>query len=124
MPSPWPSPGAGMGSVVQFVTSGVSLAARERWGAYNVSKIALDGLARIWARELEESGVRVFLVDPGRMRTGMRAAAYPDEDPSRVPRPEEKTGIFLHPVEEGTLARTGQRFEAGQDVHPGSPAPG
>ncbi len=110
-------------SVVQFVTSGVSLTARERWGAYNVSKIALDGLARIWARELEASGVRVFLIDPGRMRTGMRAAAYPEEDPARVPLPEEKTGIFLRLVEEGTLAQTGQRFEAGQEVHPGSGAP-
>lgn len=95
-----------------FVSSGVSLGPRERWGAYNVSKIALDGLAGIWARELREAGVRVFIVDPGGMRTSMRAAAYPSENPMTLPTPEERTAAFLWLAEHGTLGESGRRYQA------------
>lgn len=95
-----------------FVSSGVSLGPRERWGAYNVSKIALDGLAGIWARELRPRGVRVFIVDPGGMRTGMRAAAYPAEDPMTLPTPEERAGAFVWLAEHGRVEDTGSRHLA------------
>ncbi|HEY0969725.1 MAG TPA: SDR family NAD(P)-dependent oxidoreductase [Gemmatimonadales bacterium] len=95
-----------------FVSSGVSTGPRERWGAYNVSKIALDGLAGIWARELHDDGVRVFIVDPGGMRTSMRAAAYPGEDPMTLPTPEERTAVFLWLAEHGSLAESGRRYQA------------
>lgn len=105
-------PVLGAGAALLFVSSGASLGPRTRWGAYNVSKIALDGLAGIWAKELAPLGVRVYIVDPGPMRTGMRASAYPDEDPAALEPPEARTGVFLWLAELGTPAQTGQRFEA------------
>src|SRR5882724_9301934 len=65
------------GTIVH-VSSDASISAYERWGAYSVSKAALDHLARIWAAELGEHGVRSFSVDPGEMDTRMHAAAIPD----------------------------------------------
>ncbi|HEU4565757.1 MAG TPA: SDR family NAD(P)-dependent oxidoreductase [Gemmatimonadaceae bacterium] len=100
------------GAALEFVSSGASLGPRERWGAYNVSKIALDGLAGIWARELRPRGIRVYIIDPGPMRTSMRAAAYPDEDPATLDPPEARTGAFLWLAEHGTLAQSGERFDA------------
>lgn len=94
-----------------FVSSGVSLGPREGWGAYNVSKIALDGLAGIWARELRGDGVRVFIVDPGGMRTDMRAAAYPSEDPMTLPTPEENAEAYIRLAEEGLMSETGRRYD-------------
>ena len=105
-------PVLGAGAALFFVSSGASLGPRTRWGAYNVSKIALDGLAGIWARELAPRGFRVYIVDPGPMRTGMRAEAYPDEDPATLEPPEARTAPFLWLAEHGTLEQTGERFEA------------
>lgn len=95
-----------------FLSSGVSLGPREGWGAYNVSKIALDGLAGIWAQELRDDGVRVFIVDPGGMRTDMRAMAYPSEDPMTLPTPEENAEAYIRLAEEGSMAETGRRYLA------------
>ena len=100
-------------AVIQFVTSGVSEHARSRWGAYNISKTALDRLAQIWARELgDERGLRIYLIDPGSMRTDMRAEAYPDEDPLTLDLPEDRVGVFLWLAREGDPAMSGQRFHA------------
>ena len=82
------------GSIVN-VTSGVSIEGRARWGAYSVSKFGLEGLTQILAAELKERGIRVNSVDPGGMRTEMRAAAYPEEDPRTRITPEENTAVFL-----------------------------
>jgi NAD(P)-dependent dehydrogenase (short-subunit alcohol dehydrogenase family) len=68
--------------VVLFVTSDASVDAYAGWGAYGVSKAALDHLARIWAAELAGTGVKLFSVDPGEMNTRMHADAFPDADPS------------------------------------------
>lgn len=102
----------GRGATIQFVTSGVGNEARERWGAYNVSKWALEGMARIWALELRDAGIRVQLVDPGPMRTAMRAAAHPEEDPARLPSPDEIAPVFVRLSRDPDLSRTGERFEA------------
>jgi NAD(P)-dependent dehydrogenase (short-subunit alcohol dehydrogenase family) len=74
--------------VVVHVSSDAAVAAYPRWGAYGVSKAALDHLSRIWAAELAGSGVRFFSVDPGEMDTEMHAAAMPDADRSSLLRPE------------------------------------
>ena len=63
-----------------FVTSGVAQG-RAYWGAYAVSKGALETLARTWAHEVANTKVRVNLINPGATRTRMRATAYPGEDP-------------------------------------------
>ena len=63
---------------------------RAYWGPYAVSKAALDALARTYAAEtVNTSEIRVMLVNPGPLRTRMRAAAMPGEDPSTLRTPEQ-----------------------------------
>jgi NAD(P)-dependent dehydrogenase (short-subunit alcohol dehydrogenase family) len=69
--------GAGL---VVHVSSDAAVSAYPRWGAYGVSKAALDHLNRIWAAELEGTGVTFLSVDPGEMDTAMHAQAVPDAD--------------------------------------------
>ncbi len=66
---------------ILFVSSDASVNAYPGWGAYSVSKAALDHLGRLFAAELGEHGVRVLSVDPGEMDTAMHRAALPDADP-------------------------------------------
>jgi NAD(P)-dependent dehydrogenase (short-subunit alcohol dehydrogenase family) len=99
------------GSIVNVV-SGVSVEGRAKWGAYSVSKFGVEGLTQILASELEERGIRVNAVDPGGMRTGMRAAAYPEEDPLTRITPEENTGVFLYLASDESRDVTGERFKA------------
>ena len=74
-----------------FLTSGVASRANTRayWGLYAASKAALDLLVRTYAAETVTTPIKVMLVNPGRMRTRMRAAAMPGEDPKTLPTPEE-----------------------------------
>jgi NAD(P)-dependent dehydrogenase (short-subunit alcohol dehydrogenase family) len=99
------------GSIVNVV-SGVSVEGRAGWGAYSVSKFGVEGLTQILAAELEERGIRANAVDPGGMRTGMRAAAYPEEDPMTRITPEENTDVFLYLASDESKGVTGQRFKA------------
>ncbi len=99
------------------VTSGVSVEGRAEWGAYSVSKFGLEGLTQILAAELKDRGIRVNSVDPGGMRTEMRAAAYPDEDPTTRITPEENTAVFLYLASDESRDVTGERFKA-QEFQP------
>jgi NAD(P)-dependent dehydrogenase (short-subunit alcohol dehydrogenase family) len=99
------------GSIINVV-SGVSVEGRAAWGAYSVSKFGVEGLTQILAAELEERGIRANAVDPGGMRTGMRAAAYPEEDPLTRITPEDNTDIFLYLASDESRGVTGQRFKA------------
>ncbi|MEJ2677720.1 MAG: SDR family NAD(P)-dependent oxidoreductase [Gemmatimonadota bacterium] len=101
---------AGRGSIIN-VTSGVGDVPRARWGAYGVSKWALEALTYNLALEEKEAGIRVNAVDPGAMRTAMRRAAYPQEDPDSLPAPEQVTGVFLWLASRASNA-TGERFRA------------
>lgn len=77
---------------VAFITSGAAHRSQLRayWGPYAVSKAALDALARTYAAEtLNTSEIRVMLVNPGPLRTKMRATAMPGEDPMSLRAPEE-----------------------------------
>lgn len=58
------------------------------WGGYGVAKAAIESLARMLAAETEGNGITVLGVDPGPMRTPLRASAYLAEDPSTIPSPE------------------------------------
>jgi NAD(P)-dependent dehydrogenase (short-subunit alcohol dehydrogenase family) len=78
-----------------FVSSSVGREVRAYWGAYAVSKAALEMLVGIYAKEVQQSAVRANLVDPGRTRTRMRAAAFPGEDPATLPTPESVTEPFV-----------------------------
>ena len=99
------------GSIINLV-SGVSVEGRAEWGAYSVSKFGIEGLSQILAAELEERGIRSNAVDPGGMRTDMRAAAYPDEDPTTRITPEENTDVFLYLASDESKGVTGGRFKA------------
>lgn len=77
----------GHGTIVH-VTSDASVSAYATWGAYSVSKAAQDHLARLWAAELGEHGVRSFSVDPGEMDTRMHADAVPDADRTTLAHPD------------------------------------
>jgi NAD(P)-dependent dehydrogenase (short-subunit alcohol dehydrogenase family) len=107
------------GAAIEFVSSGVTGRPRTRWGVYQVSKVALEAMAGIWAKELADRGVRVFVVDPGPMRTEMRARAYPQEDPATLAPPEERTAAFVWLAERADIALSGQRFQAEGFVPPG-----
>src|SRR5215213_9366823 len=102
---PYLSEGASM-------VSGVSVEGRAEWGAYSVSKFGMEGLNQILAAELAERGIRVNAVDPGGMRTDMRAAAYPEEDPKTRITPEENTAVFLYLASDESKEVAGERFKA------------
>jgi NAD(P)-dependent dehydrogenase (short-subunit alcohol dehydrogenase family) len=72
-----------------FVSSGAAHKALAYWGPYSVSKAAVEALARTYAAETESTPVRVMLVNPGPLRTRMRASAMPGEDPKTLRTPEE-----------------------------------
>ncbi|MCC4242659.1 SDR family NAD(P)-dependent oxidoreductase [Thalassospira povalilytica] len=78
-----------------FVTSNASAKGRAFWGLYAATKAALEALVLSYAQELEESKVRVNLINPGRIRTKMRAEAYPGEDPETLPTPDSITDVFV-----------------------------
>lgn len=78
-----------------FVTSGVARTPFAYFGAYAVSKAALEQMVRVWAAELGKTDVRANLLDPGVVRTRMRATAFPGEDPMQHPEPAAITGAFV-----------------------------
>lgn len=100
------------GGVVVNVTSDAAVSAYSRWGAYGVSKAALEHLGRIWAAELEGTGVRFFTVDPGDMDTQMHRDAIPDADPATLARPESVAPRIITLLERAEAVRSGSRLEA------------
>jgi NAD(P)-dependent dehydrogenase (short-subunit alcohol dehydrogenase family) len=72
-----------------FVSSGAAQKCTAYWGPYSVSKAALEALARTYAAETVNTPVRVMLVNPGPLRTRMRASAMPGEDPETLKTPED-----------------------------------
>jgi len=73
---------------VLFVTSGAARKHTPFWGAYAITKAALESLALTYAAECEGTNVRVNLLSPGPLRTKMRAKAMPGEDPGTLQPPE------------------------------------
>jgi NAD(P)-dependent dehydrogenase (short-subunit alcohol dehydrogenase family) len=96
--------------LVAHVTSDASVAAYPTWGAYSVSKAALDHLARIWAAELNKTGVRFVSIDPGEMDTTMHADAMPDADRSTLARPADVARRMVSFLAEGAF-ESGARVE-------------
>ena len=81
---------------ILFLSSTVGRQARAYWGAYSVSKFGIEGLAKTLSEELEKTQISVNTVNPGKLRTEMRRTAYPAEDSSTVPLPEEKSQAIVH----------------------------
>jgi NAD(P)-dependent dehydrogenase (short-subunit alcohol dehydrogenase family) len=80
---------------VLFVTSGAARKHTPFWGGYAMSKAALESMALTYAAECEGTAVKVNVVNPGPMRTLMRAKAMPGEDPSTLPRPEQLAPLVV-----------------------------
>jgi NAD(P)-dependent dehydrogenase (short-subunit alcohol dehydrogenase family) len=78
-----------------FVTDALAQAPKAYWGAYAATKAALETLVRVYADEVANTKVRANLVDPGRLRTALRARAYPGEQPESLPPPESATEAFV-----------------------------
>ena len=79
-----------------FTSSGVVSNPRPFWGAYLASKWASDGMMRMLAEELEQPGIRVNSIDPGKVRTNMRLQAYPAEDRSLLADPASIVAPYLY----------------------------
>ena len=81
------------GACVINITSDAGVEAYEGWGGYGSSKAALEQLSNILAAE--NPSLRVYWVDPGDMRTQMHQEAFPGEDISDRPLPEESVPAFI-----------------------------
>jgi NAD(P)-dependent dehydrogenase (short-subunit alcohol dehydrogenase family) len=90
-----------------FVTCGVTTAVHPYWGAYAASKAALETLARTYAGEVTKTNLRINLLDPGIVRTKLRAAAFPVENPEALRPPEDVTEAFVS-LAEADCARHGE----------------
>lgn len=105
-----------------MVTSGAPKVCRAYWGPYSVSKAALDALARTWAAEVEGTNIRVNLINPGPVRTRMRAEAFPGEDPRQLPEPDALAELFIE-LALPDLKANGMRFEYRQPQAEQTPRP-
>jgi NAD(P)-dependent dehydrogenase (short-subunit alcohol dehydrogenase family) len=94
-----------------FVSSGAAAAAHAYWGAYAVSKAALEMLVKTYAAELAKTNVRANLIDPGALRTAMRAKAFPGEDPETLPAPEAIAETFVE-LAEAACTKNGEIVRA------------
>ncbi|MGD0505060.1 MAG: YciK family oxidoreductase [Steroidobacteraceae bacterium] len=98
---------------IVFVSSSVVYKPRAFWGAYAVSKTGLEAIRGMLSQELEgERHIRVNSINPGRMRTPMRAAAYPAEDPNSLPDPSSVANPFLYLLSAQAREIDGQYFDA------------
>ena len=107
------------GSIL-FTSSSVGRKGRAYWGAYAVSKFAVEGLMQVLADECATQGaLRVNSLNPGGTRTAMRRQAYPAENPVDVPPPEARLDLYIHLLSDAADGMTGQAFDA--RTWPGAP---
>ena len=81
---------------ILFLSAEQGREAKAYWGAYGVSKFAIEGFAKTLSEELEKTNIKVNTLDPGVMRTEMRRAAYPAEDTTKNPLPESKSPAIIY----------------------------
>lgn len=98
---------------VIFTSSSVGRKGRAYWGAYATSKFANEGLMQVLADEMD--GIcpgRANSINPGATRTGMRAQAYPGENPANNPPPEAIMPLYLYLMGPDSVGVNGQAFDA------------
>lgn len=103
----------GSGSILN-VSSDAGAVGYPTWGAYGISKAALDHMTRVWAAELDGTGVRINSIDPGDMDTAMKRASEPEGDASQWKKPETVTPVFVYLASADAASVNGQRFSAQQ----------
>ena len=94
------------------ISSDAAIGGYEGWGGYGSSKAALDLVSHTLANELREEGITVVSVDPGDMRTDMHQLAFPGEDISDRPLPDETLPFWAWLLSQEPEVVTGSRFEA------------
>ncbi len=96
-----------------FTSSGVGRVGRAYWGAYAVSKFATEGFMQVLADELENtSHIRVNSINPKGTNTAMRRLAYPAENPTDNPSPDDIMPAYLFLMGEDSAGMTGKAFDA------------
>ncbi len=90
-----------------FVSSGAATGTHAYWGPYAVSKAALEALVKTYAAENRKTNVRANILDPGAVRTAMRAQAFPGEDANALPAPDDIAEAFVA-LAEAACTRTGE----------------
>lgn len=94
------------------ISSDAATNAYPGWGAYGVSKAALDHLSRSWAAELGEDGVISLSIDPGEMDTQMHRDALPEADPALLARPSEVAARIVALLRRADTLPNGARLDA------------
>jgi len=97
-----------------FITSGAAHKCTAYWGPYAASKAALEALVRTYAAETASTPVRVMLVNPGPLRTDMRRAAIPGEDPMTLKVPEDLAPHLVR-LAAPSWTETGKLYDFPQD---------
>jgi NAD(P)-dependent dehydrogenase (short-subunit alcohol dehydrogenase family) len=98
---------------IAFTSSSVGRKGRAYWGAYGVSKFATEGLMQTLADEIDGLGsIRANSINPGATRTDMRAQAYPAEDPTNNPTPEQIMPVYLYLMGPDSKGINGQALDA------------
>ncbi|MDV5169448.1 YciK family oxidoreductase [Photobacterium rosenbergii] len=105
---------------IVFTSSTVGHQGRSFWGAYSISKFATEGMMQILADEMANTNVRVNAINPGGTRTGMRAKAFPAEDPSLLKTPEEIMPLYLYLMGPESKDVNGQCIDAQPKRKPGT----
>jgi NAD(P)-dependent dehydrogenase (short-subunit alcohol dehydrogenase family) len=72
-----------------FLTDSQAARPTAFWGAYAASKAALEAMVRAWADEMDSTSIRAVLLDPGPVRTKLRAQAFPGEDKDALANPAD-----------------------------------
>jgi NAD(P)-dependent dehydrogenase (short-subunit alcohol dehydrogenase family) len=103
--------GAGL---VLGITSDASVEAYPYWGAYSITKAALDHMSRLFAAELHDTGVQFLNIDPGDMDTEMHAAAVPDADRSTLQKPDDAARRIVEIIRNAERFSGGSRLRASQ----------
>jgi NAD(P)-dependent dehydrogenase (short-subunit alcohol dehydrogenase family) len=102
---------ANRGAIIN-VTSGVGIKGRANWGAYAVSKAAVNNFTEVLAEEVAQYNIRVNAVDPGATRTSMRAEAFPKENPESIPSPDDIVNAFIYLASDSSKGLTGSVLKA------------
>jgi NAD(P)-dependent dehydrogenase (short-subunit alcohol dehydrogenase family) len=109
----------GRGLVIA-ISSDAAVEAYPGWGAYGISKAALDHMTRIFASELQGTGVQFISIDPGEMDTRMHADAMPDADRSLLTQPDQAASRVLEIIRSSNdpenEIRNGMRLIASSEV--------
>jgi len=99
---------------VIFTGSGLGIKGIAYWGAYSATKFANEGMMQTLAEEFSQDKIKVNLIDPGVVRTRMRASAFPAEDPKKLPAPESITDAYIYLLSQDSKNLSGHRFNVWQ----------